>query len=546
MRVTVYSFFVFILLFLSSFSYAQTLPIGTPLLEEALRRMQITGGGDSNASFSVRPVYPIDRLDVLNFKDSLSGRRKTFLVPFAKGNGTLKVLPVTLIQQYNRHHPYGWNDGSMIPAKGYQSQLSFGFYSKIGPLSVQVQPEVVLAQNKKFSTFPSYRNDTIWKSYYNVLNRIDDPENYGTGYYLKVFPGQSSVRLNHKKLSLGISTENLWWGPGVRNSLLMSNNAPGFKHITFNTSSPVLSPIGSFEWQIIAGNLQNSNILPSDTAKAFNGQKLYKPKIEDERYLNGMVVTWQPKWTKGLFLGFSRMFYQYKSNVSSSLNGYLPVFGSIFKKNATDEHLFGRDQMLSVFFRLLLPKEKAELYAEYGRNDHSQEMRDLLLEPEHARAYIIGARKIFTTNKRNDFELFMEFTHLQNPETRNVRELEGWYTHYQVRHGYTNLGQVVGAGIGPGGNSQTFGFNWINELKQFGVSFERVVRNNDFYYEAFGPVRNFSSHWVDLSVNLNNSWNYKRFIYKADLSLVKSLNYQWVQYTDVVNLHTRLSASYLF
>lgn len=259
-----------------------------------------------------------------------------------------------------------------------------------------------------------------------------------------------------------------------------------------------------------------------------------------------MIITWQPKWTKGLHLGFSRVFYQYESNVSKSLNGYLPVVGSFFKENAQDENSFGRDQLLSVFLRLVLPKENAEVYAEYGRNDHSADMRDLLLEPEHARAYIIGLRKLFTTPRQRDFELYMEFTHMQNPETRNVRDLEGWYTHYQVRHGYTHLGQVIGAGIGPGSNSQVMGFNWIRKPGQFGVSFERVVWNNDFYYNAFQPVRNFSSHWVDLSVNLNAGWQHKRFLYTANLSRVKSLNYQWMQWTDVKNWHAQLSTSYLF
>ena len=37
------------------------------------------------------------------------------------------------------------------------------------------------------------------------------------------------------KTFIGISNENLWWGPSIRNSIMMSNHAQGFKHITFNT-----------------------------------------------------------------------------------------------------------------------------------------------------------------------------------------------------------------------------------------------------------------------------------------------------------------------
>lgn len=535
--------------FFSKVLFAQSLPVGTPLLEERWRTMQLKGMRNLNTSFLIRPIQQYNNTtkdSIENAEDSSLGIEKNFAISFAKDRGALVILPVILKQQNNSNQPYGWNDGSMIPARGYQQQLTFGFYSKLGPLSIQLMPEMVYAANKNFSLFPSTHTDSIWKSYYYILNRIDNPERFGNTAYTKFFWGQSSVRLNSKKLSIGLSNENLWWGPGMRNALLMSNNAPGFKHLTFNTLSPVVSPIGSFEWQIVAGLLKNSTIAPPDTLRRINGRRLYMPKNDRSRYLNGMVATWQPKWTKGLHLGFSRVFYQYSNNIKSSINGYLPVLGSFFKKNANGESSFGRDQLLSVFFRLILPAEKAEVYAEYGRNDHSIDLRDFLLEPEHARAYIIGARKIFTVDKKREVELFAEFTHLQNSETRNLRELEGWYTHYQIRHGYTNVGQVLGAGIGPGGNSQTFGIKSLNNTQTFGFTFERIVRNNDFYYDAFTPRRNFYTHWVDLSFGLNATKQYKRFIFVPNIALVKSLNYQWKHYSDVINWHTQLSTVYMF
>ena len=552
-------FFTSFFVIFSLTSFAQTLPIGTPLLEETWRRLQIAGERDINISFTIRPVYAgtTEDYDSMYYPQNLFAEKKsTNRLNYAKGKGIVRLLPISLKQQYNTHHPYGWNDASMIQGRGYQAQLSVGVYSKIGPLSVQLQPELVYAQNKDFSTFPYAHTDSIWRSYYHILNRIDDPEKYGNGSYAKIFPGQSSLRIHYKKLSLGLSTENLWWGPGIRNSLLMSNNAPGFPHITFNTSTPVISSIGSFEWQVIGGRLKGSGILPPDTGRTFNGEKLYEPKPGDDRYLNGMIITWQPKWTKGLHLGFARVIYQYTSDTRRTIDGYLPVVGAFFKGNTANEDDKKRDQLLSVFFRLVLPKEKAEFYAEFGRNDHSQNVRDLLLEPEHARAYIIGGRKIFATKKNTDVELMIEFTQLQNPATANVRELEGWYTHYQVRHGYTHMGQVIGAGIGPGASSQTIGLNWIKGIKKFGVMLERVVRNNDFYYSAFGPMRNFGTHWVDLSINAYKNWYYKRFIYAANLSFVRSLNYQWRYETDPVtgrktsidanNLHANFSVCYLF
>jgi len=432
----------------------------------------------------------------------------------------------------------------MIPAKGYQLQFSGGFFAKAGSFSLQLRPEVVYAQNLTFEGFPTSFSDTLWKSYYKVLNRIDNPERFTSGQFLKLFPGQSSVRFNQKKLSIGLSTENLWWGPGIRNSLLMSNTAPGFPHLTCNTTAPILTNFGSLEWQLIGGILENSNVLPPETNRTFEGDLLYVPKPVDDRFINAMILTWQPKWTKGLHLGFARSFYQYTSGIPRSFNGYLPVFGSFFKSRAQDEAKFGRDQLISLFFRLLMPESKAEVYAEFGRNDHSQNLNDLVQEPEHARAYIIGLRKLFPTNSRKDLELFMEITHLQNPPTRTLRDLEGWYTHYQVRHGYTTQGQVLGAGIGPGGSSQSLALNWLQHSNKLGFMFERIVRNNDFYYDAFEQSKNFGRHWVDLCFNLNKSWAQKQFLYTANLSLINSIHYQWKRDQNRMNVQAALSAVY--
>ena len=537
---------IFILLLISIIQcpfLAQSQSASLSFYDDVARTQQLNSRLDSLLSFCVRPNY---NSNVLYF-DSVTNQ-KLGGVPDGKvilsGSTGFVLLPIILEQQYNTHRPYGWNDGSMIPAKGYQSQLSVGVFFKKSIFSLQLRPELVFAQNLSFSTFPSEQNDTIWKSYYNtVLNVIDAPEKFGSGSYLKIFPGQSSFRINYHRLSFGLSTENLWWGPGVRNSLLMSNNAPGFPHLTFNSLQPVTSPIGSFEWQLISGKLKGSGFLP-DTTKMFNNDPLYVAKDEGDRYLNGIILSWQPKWTKGLFLGFSRVFYQNLSDVPSSFNGYLPVVGKLFKKRLPSEDEKKRDQMISLFFRLILLKEKAELYGEFGRNDHSMDIRDALAEPEHSRAYIFGFSKIFEGGKR-DVQLFTEIANLQLPSTILLRAQESWYVHYQAREGYTNYGQVIGAGIGPGGSSQTIGIQCGEGFNKTGGTIERVVQNNDFYYDAFTRLHQWQKHWVDMSLNLNKSWSYKRIIYDARVSFIQSLNYQWY-YANVFNVSARLGISYLF
>ena len=209
---------------------------------------------DSDISFTVRPLFPTSSLKIHDVYDPDSTLNKdhwisTGPVSFAKGLGTFQILPLTWQQQYNSDHPYGWNDGAMIPAKGYQTMVSGGFYAKFGPLSVQLRPEYVYAANRNFNGFATQHNDSELGAYYIFHNIVDWPEQFGTGTYTKASWGQSSIRLTFKPISIGLSNENVWWGPGVQNALVLTNNAPGFKHITINTVSPIKTWIGSCQLQ---------------------------------------------------------------------------------------------------------------------------------------------------------------------------------------------------------------------------------------------------------------------------------------------------------
>ena len=104
----------------------------------------------------------------------------------------------------------------------------------------------------------------------------------------------------------------------------------------------------------------------------------------------------------------------------------------------------------------------------------------------------------------------------------------------------------MGAGIGPGGSSQILGLNWLKGIEKFGFALERVVHNNDFYYDAFEPQRNYQGHWVDLSLGLHKNWYHNRFMYAANLSWIRSFNYQWQFNKDLNNIQANLAISYFF
>lgn len=521
---------------LISFQYtlvAQTIPVGAVALDDYYRRAQLLGEADSSVSLMVRPIFPklsFKAKDVF-YQDSTERRYNLMNTSsvYRSKNGKLEVslLPLSIQTQFNTDHPYGWNDGAMIPAKGLQTLLSAGVFLHYGILTVQFRPELDYAANTKFTTFNPDTYGINVAKYYDYYNNVDLPVRFGAKQYSKAYWGQSSIRLNYKDVSLGLSSENLWWGPGIRNSLLMSNTAPGFKHLTLNTIKPIKTAIGSFEGQLIAGRLENSGYGVLEPEWQYFSSSLYVPKPNDWRYVSGLTATWQPKWVPGLFLGLTRSSQLYGNDLSK-FGDYLPFFSSTTKVNA-DQPLDKRDNRSSLFMRWLWPEEHAEIYFEYGHNNNTGDQRDQALEPSRNRAYIFGLRKMLPFNKSRNENLMIsvEATQLQETNVSDINNANSWYVNKYIRQGYTNRGEVLGAGIGPGANSQTLDISWVKGLKRLGIQLERYVHNNDLYLYTYQINSDARRHWTDLSVAMNGEWNYKNFIFNAKLMGVKSLNYQW-------------------
>jgi hypothetical protein len=549
----------------SSKIQAQSLPVGTIGIEDYYRRKQLLGEIDSTISFSIRPLFNNMSFNTKNIYDpdstlnSDSYLKWSGPIPFAKNKGLFQILPIVWQQQYNSHHPYGWNDGPMISARGYQTIVSAGLFAKFGPLSIQLRPEYVFAQNNKFDGFAAAgRSDAELVSYYNFYSQLDAPERVGMKSYSKLNWGQSSVRLTVGPVSFGLSNENLWWGPGVQNALMMTNNAAGFKHLTLNTVKPIKTYIGSFEAQIIAGRLENSNDLPLNPS-IFSRQDLFLPYNNDWRYLAGLNISYQPKWVPGLSVGFMRDFVSYGQDVKG-FKDYFPFFFPVQKATtATIGDPYGRDQRIGMFARWLFIKAHAEVYFEYGLNDNSYNYRDFLGSPDHGRAYIFGISKMLPIFNRNDefIHINAEIDQLSQSVDRLVRPAGGFYQHGEVRQGYTNGGQILGAGTGSGGNLQSLEINWVKRLKKIGVNFQRFEHNADFYDQYILDYNGQSRRWVDFAIAANGSWNYKNLIFNAKLQGIKSLNYQWqlkdfvddlyyIPNNDVINIHGELGVTFRF
>jgi hypothetical protein len=523
------------LMFLVNQSIAQTSPVGWVDMDATLRNLQLLGQLDPNISFAVRPIHYKPGIakrnstgatiqDIFNDLDSSGSLFRT--IHFDDNKGVVRILPTQFTFKNNSHHPFGWNDEAMIAAKGVQTVVSAGVYSRYGPVSVQFQPQWVRSQNAQFENNASY-GATV------------------SGLQEKFLLGQSSALLHVGGFAAGLSTQNLWWGPGQYSSLLLSNNAPGFTHFTLSTTQPFCLPIGSFEGQLVAGRLDEDSSFTGGLWENFH----LKPRTftDQWRYFNAVVVTFQPSFFKNFHLGATRAFQIYKSDFQSLggrfIQRYLPVLTNIFKSKGDDP--VGRDQQLSLFARWVFPKAHSEFYFEYGWNDHKGNMRDFALDPVHAAAYIVGGRKLLPLNRNNFLELSGEITHMSQPVDYVLRNAGNWYVHGQVSQGMTNNRQILGAGSGMGNNVQTLKLTWFKGFARLGASVQRIQHDpKELAGSNFFALRDV--FWNERAYGINGRYRLGRFMLIGDVQFTRSKNYAWTRDNLRDNFYSYLQLSYLW
>jgi hypothetical protein len=426
------------------------------------------------------------------------------------------LLPITLTTQYNSHNPYGYNDGSFIPASGLQTQLSFGVAVKAGPVHLNLQPELIQASN------PTY------------------PTNGGYGYssgkpYTKLYGGQSSLSVRASAFSVGISTANKWWGPGNMSALIMSNNAPGFANIFIKTHRPAKTPIGNFEFELMGGRLETDSLLPYE-----NLHLKASPNLRNSwRYINAYILSYNPKWLPGVYVGIIRSLQKYGPGIAdgkgSFTNKYIPIITKTFqKKNDWGDDTLSIDQVASFFVRIAFPKSKSELYVEFGKNDYGERTRDYLMAPTHSVAHIVGFKKIVTLNKNKYLNLGIEFTQMSQSPDAILRTAGNWYVHGQIGQGYTNYNQIMGAGSGFGANKQIVMGTYINGNNRLGVFIEKTNRDPENRY----------IFWTDMAYGIAPQYTLHNVTLAAQFVFINSKNYAWENDNNLLNFHAKLAVSY--
>ena len=446
--------------------------------------------GDSQANASASSLLlvtseSVDRLRTaqltagIGYGQTLLLRSASTLTPPLTGSGggwrVTGMFP-QFLAVINSAIPFSQNYGALWAGTGLSTRTLAGVRFERVHARIILAPELILSTNGDWilrhdfyvPPLPPDRSPYDLPFYVGDFT-IDQPMRFGNKPIGRIDLGETTALISGDRIAFGFSNENEWWGPGIRNAIVLSNNAPGFPHLFLRSARPLKTRFGDIEFRWLAGGLKESAYF--DTVSTNN-----------IRSLASVAGTLQTRWDPNLSVGFARSVY-------STASGWGPTFGRWFdifaQTSRTRFTKIRKDQLFTLFARWVFPADGVEVYTEWGRLELQPSLRDFLTAPNHTQGYTIGTQWRGGSWRNGAFRIQGEITQLEQSATFRDRPVPSWYNSTRVIQGYTNRGEMLGASIGPGAQSQFLATDYLKSDWRLGV-FAGRIRWNEDVHDNFG------------------------------------------------------------
>jgi hypothetical protein len=412
------------------------------------------------------------------------------------------------------------NDGALWAGRGLNLQAMGGVRGRYGPVSLVLAPQVVYQENRDFQTIPypesrTPRRDHFASPWHFPPSSLDLPSRLGEEALTRVDLGQSSLTLDLGPAAIGAATEHLWWGPGIRNAIVMSNNAAGIPHLFLRTSGPLATPLGEVEGRWILGRLTESEFF--DTVAD-----------NDHRSISALAVAFRPGAEPDLTLGFARAVYALPTDGAVSPGAAFDVFRSVRRRGSADADGTSsgtrRDQVLSLFGRWIFPESGFETYFEWARFEQPRSFREVLTSPHRSQGYTLGLQWAKALARSSVVRLQSELTYLEPSSAEWDQIRVSSYASPSVPHGYTQRGQIIGASIGPGASSQWIAADYLAPAWQVGL-FGGRIRWETAAFHRLTPRPSLLQHDVSLFAGLRGGYRFRGLEATAEAAVATRFNY---------------------
>lgn len=442
-------------------------------IEEYLRLLQITGDADLYP-WTIRSFSPPE-VDRLLPDDSVHPWAARYdLRPDTASGLRVHLVRPELRAIFNSAFPFGGNDGAIWAGRGITTALRVGGSLRYGPLSLLAAPVVFHSQNADFDLMDNGLDGRLAYANGTYPLTIDFPQRFGDGAVTRIDPGQSTARLDLYGVTAGISTANQEWGPAGEYPILLGSNAPGFFHGFLGTASPWNVWLGEVHGRLVWGRLDQSDFAVLEGRSS-------------RRFMSGIVGSFTPRGLPGLEIGGARFFHTPWPADGLDAGNFLKPVEAFWKSNLPDreEEVIPGDtksdvdnQLASAFFRAVFPRSGFEVYGEYGREDHSFDARDFVLEPDHSGGYMLGFQKAWMPSGDRLVALRGEVLDLGISHIARVRHQAPFYVHGFTVQGHTQRGQLLGAAAGLGGMAATLAADVYGRGGRWTAAWTREVRQD--------------------------------------------------------------------
>lgn len=426
-----------------------------------------------------------------------------------------KVFGPEWFNSYNTAAPYGQNDGALWQGVGYNSSLTGGMRLEAFGFEGTFKPVITFSQNKEFKL----QHPGIYGNKYSYFwnGSIDLVQRFGDKSYFQFDWGDSEVRYTYHNFTVGFGTQSPWLGPAWLNPMLGSNNAGTYPKLDFGfRKTDIIVPklgwnLGKFETRIWIGQLTESDYFDD------NGKL-------DKNLMNGFYISYSPSFISGLTIGATKVcLTRWGNNFWRYVN---PFYSS------NDITGIGEDQKASVYVDWIFPKVGFEFYGEIGIDDYSY---DFLVNPMHTLVYTVGFKKAF---QKINSELIFEANNFEMSQDFQLQwEYMGYYAHAQILEGYTQRGQIIGAGTGYFGNSQYMSFKHYYKNGNITLFVHRYSNDMNYIYNqrfkadnkdspSFKETYNkfYSKNRTTLAFGIDNS-----YIFNSNAILDMGICLNWIR-----------------
>ena len=440
---------------------------------------------------------------------------------------------------YNTAAPYGQNDGALWQGKGYNTSLTAGVRLEAYGLELTVKPQLCWQENREFEYMPG-----VYGSEYSYFwkGNIDLVQRYGDSSFWTFDWGDTEIRYTWHTLTVGFGSQSPWLGPAWLNPMLGSNNAGTYPKFDIGLRKQrVVIPglnwnLGEIEGRIWTGYLSESDYFDTDNDNNHN-------------MINGFAVAYSPSFIPGMTLSVNKICLCKWEDRS------IKYFNPFYDSNEVE------DQKASFGIDWIFPQVGFEVYGELGIDDYNSRG---ISNPFHTAIYTVGAKKTFSIIKKHGIfaELLFEWNNFEMSQDFQLQwKYMGYYSHSIISQGYTQNGQIIGAGSGYFGNSQYLAFK-IYHKKGSITPFIHFNRPDTNFIDN-KAISGSDKDWQDKTPNQSPDWaNYKairtigasfeyfitkNFIMSGEFnsSYIVRPNYKSKD-SNITNFHAKLCGKYNF